>query len=154
METLHRVINWIYKEQQLEEKLLLQLVNCVLEKKIYISLGIFGMTGYIMIFREVVVSFLPVGHFNCEIEQSFSSTYNKIHHQDSIINEYLHHLLRRCYNNRILVNDLLKVAKWSELCDMTFWYNFNHRIKYCWFIWSVKVLNWITGARALFVHLR
>lgn len=118
IETTHRVLQ---KKKQimgkLPEVLFVQADNCTRENKNRYFMAYFELLVARGVFREVQISFLPIGHTHSDIDQSFSSVAVRLKMQDAITMHDLLSVLRKCYQPKACSSELLRVANFSGLCE-------------------------------------
>ena len=69
------------------------------------------------VFKDIMVTFLPIGHTHEDIDQCFSVTSRRLHDNNAITLEELYEELRHCYNSSTVVNQMKSVINFSGLCD-------------------------------------
>lgn len=97
-------------------KLYVQVDNCTRENKNRFFLGYIECLVRWHLFKEVEVSFLPVGHTHEDIDQAFSTTSKRLNQHDAITLRDLHTELRQVYNQHTSVTHMRYVINWSDLC--------------------------------------
>jgi len=88
IETIHRVLQRkVDTDSKLRPTMFLQLDNCTRENKNRFVLAYLEMLIARNIFEEIVVSFLPIGHTLCYIDQCFSRTSLRLRINEAITME-------------------------------------------------------------------
>lgn len=113
IEVLHRFINEKAGTGTLPTKLTVQLDNCVRENKNQFLLSYVDCLVLRGVFESVEVSFLPIGHTHTDIDQTFSSTAERLRRSDAPTLAYMKRVLTGCYNSSTRIYDLKSVANWS-----------------------------------------
>lgn len=117
IETIHRVLQEKHSSQPLPPVLYMQLDNCWRENKNRYVLGYLESLVRLGVFKEVHVSFLPIGHTHSDIDQCFSRTSQRLKHHDAVTMDDLVTELRAAYRPQPVVSRILHVANYSGLCE-------------------------------------
>ena len=116
IECLHRTLQRKSTGSSLQGTLYLQVDNCTRENKnrfLFCYLESLVAWG---VFKEVYISFLPVGHTHSDIDQAFSCTSRRLRSNNAVTMEDLMHELRQSYTPEPSVSRLLHIANFSGLC--------------------------------------
>jgi len=117
IETMHRYLDRRNGQIGLPQTLFIQMDNCTRENKNrYLFAYLESLVSW-GVFREVHVSFLPVGHTHTDIDQLFSRTATRLHKNCAITLKDLHSELRVSYSPTPTVNHMSHVVNFSGLCD-------------------------------------
>lgn len=125
IEVIHRFTNEVARDSCLPKTLFIQLDNCWRENKNKYLLSYIEYLVLRGVFEEVYVSFLPIGHTHVDIDQTFSTTSNRMRVNDAMTMTEMHEQLSKCYNEQTIVSRIKNCANWSGLCDKT---NAIHRL--------------------------
>lgn len=98
VETLHRFINQVSIQRHLLLHLFVQLDNCPRENKNHLFLVFTEALLMWGVFESVEVSFFPIGHTHCDVDQSFIATAATLNVRDAVTLNDLHNQLRLCCN--------------------------------------------------------
>lgn len=140
IEVLHRFINALSDLGEFTRIIFVQLDNCIRETKNKYFLSYLYFLVHMGVFDEVQASFLPVGHTHIYVDQSFSTTTDRLRCQDKITMADLESEVQKCYNSLTTVSSLKHVANWSELCNQQYYCNSIHHItNYLYFKVSVLI---------------
>lgn len=116
IECCRRVFSELYMLKNLPWKAFIRFDNCIRENKNRFVFSYLEFLVTIGLFDEVEASFLPVGHTHCDIDQAFSTTAERLRHNDAITLEDLHTEVQKCYNDQTTVTALKQLGNWSGLC--------------------------------------
>ncbi len=98
-------------------KLFIQVDNCTRENKNRYFLSYIECLLMWNVFKEIEVSFLPIGHTHEDIDQAFSTTSAKLSTNNAITLRDLHKELGTVYNRHTVVCHMRHVINWSDLCE-------------------------------------
>ncbi len=130
VESLHRFLMDRSLYSQVPPTLYLQFDNCTRENKNRFFLSYVECLVRWRVFKQVEVSFLPVGHTHEDIDQAFSTTSKRLHVNDAITLNDLQNEIRQVYNRHTSVSHMRHVINWSGLCNqeavLTTIKNFSH----------------------------
>ena len=120
IEALHRTLGRT-KERlgTLPPVLFVQADNCTRENKNRFFTSYLELLVRKGVFREVHLSFLPIGHTHSDIDQAFSSVATRFRLERAITSQDMLELLRNCYNPRAHAEAMDKIANFSGLCTKT-----------------------------------
>lgn len=116
IESIQRVLNKRKTDRKLPPVLFVQADNCTRENKNRFFLAYFELLAANGVFKEVQISFLPVGHTHTDIDQSFCSVATKLKTTDAITMEELLGSMRNSYMPRAFATGIRQVANFSGLC--------------------------------------
>ena len=105
------------REGGLPEVLFLQLDNCIRENKNTVFIGFLAWLLERRIFKEIYLSFLPVGHTHFDCDQCASCIGFAVRHVDITSVEKLIEILKHCYSPRPDVEFISEVADVSGLLN-------------------------------------
>ena len=117
VESLHRFLMDRSLYGDVPPSLYLQVDNCSRENKNRFFLAYIESLVVWKVFKEIEVSFLPVGHTHEDIDQAFSTTSKRLATNDAITLQDLHNQLRQVYNRHTSVSHMRHVINWSGLCQ-------------------------------------
>lgn len=110
VEVLHKCVKSLTSEGPLPKKLCLQLENWDRKNKTRYLLSYVGNLVIWDVYNEARVSFLPISHMNCDVDQSFSCTSARPRTHDVITPEAMHQQLRKCCNEFTAVHIMKNIA--------------------------------------------
>ena len=118
IEALHRWVERKMGAGLLGHTLYVQADNCTRENKNRYFLAYLEiLTAIVGGFREILVSFLPVGHTHEDVDQVFSCTSGRLRHHDAVTLEDLAECLSLAYDPPPVVGDLGNVANVSGMME-------------------------------------
>ena len=91
--------------------------NCTRENKNRYFLSYVQALVHWNVFKEVEVSFLPVGHTHEDIDQAFSTTSSRLRNHNAITLVDIQNELRQVYNSHTQVGHMRHIINWSGLCE-------------------------------------
>ena len=120
IEVVHRFLQGKKKARgKLPPILFIQLDNCTRENKNRFFFSYLELLVANGVFKEIQVSFLPIGHTHADIDQSFSAISSHLRQNNAITLDDMLFELRQCYKKRVSTAELLRVANFSGLCEMS-----------------------------------
>ncbi len=117
IEAVHRFLMDRSLTDTTPPKLFIQVDNCTRENKNRYFLSYIECLVLWNVFKEIEVSFLPVGHTHEDIDQAFSTTSARLNSNNAITLQDLHCELRTVYNRHTIVCHMRHVINWSDLCE-------------------------------------
>lgn len=117
IEACHRFINDKARDGKLPSTFFVQLDNSRRENKNKYSLSYFESLVRWGVFKVVEISFLPIGHTHCDVDQCFSTTSHRLRHNDAVTMSNLHEQLSKCFNRHTVVSAMKECVNFSGLCD-------------------------------------
>lgn len=130
VESLHRFLMDRSLYSEVPPTLYLQFDNCTRENKNRFFLAYVECLVRWKVFKQIDVSFLPIGHTHEDIDQAFSTTSKRLQVHDAITLRDLQDQVRKAYNRHTSVSHMKHVINWSGLCSqeavLTTKKNFSH----------------------------
>ena len=128
IEILQRTLTMLEQDSRLPPVLYLQMDNCSRENKNQFVLGFLCWLVARRIFREIQMSFLPVGHTHVDIDQLFSRTSSALRSNDARSITELHSIVRNSYHPTPVCHHINKVAAFKEWMESINMHNSIHGI--------------------------
>ena len=119
VETIHRWLNEKSKHGPLPPTLYIQLDNSGRENKNRYQIAYLECLVAWGVFKNIEVSFLPVGHTHEDIDQVFSRTSEHLRRNNARTMSEMAACLRNSYTPRPSVYELDAIINWSGLCDQS-----------------------------------
>ncbi len=130
IEALHRYLMDRSVADSPPPRFYIQVDNCTRENKNRYFFSYVESLIRWKIFKEIEVSFLPVGHTHEDIDQAFSTTSGRLNNHDAVTLQDLLQELRQVYNKYTAVAHMKHLVNWSGLCEeesvLTSVKNFSH----------------------------
>lgn len=117
IEALHRSLMDIYITKQLPKVMYIQVDNCTRENKNRFFFSYLESLVEWKVFDHILVGFLPIGHTHEDIDQSFSSTSERLRSNNAVTISDLQQELKSSYNDQTEVSRMENMVNWSDLCQ-------------------------------------